>query len=35
MRRQGAPLTMTIGSEQLMFDLEVNTTKIDVPAKES
>lgn len=35
MRRQGAPLTMAIGSEQLMFDLEVNATKIDVPAKAS
>ncbi|MCJ7654946.1 MAG: hypothetical protein MUO97_06545 [Dehalococcoidia bacterium] len=35
MRRQGAPLIMTIGSEQLMFDLVVETTKIDVPAKGS
>jgi hypothetical protein len=30
MRRQGAPLSMTIGSEQLMFDLVVEATKIDV-----
>lgn len=35
MRRQGAPLTMAIGSEQLMFDLVVEATKIDVLAKES
>jgi hypothetical protein len=35
MRRQGAPLTMAIGSEQLMFDLVVEATKIDVPEKAS
>ena len=33
MRRQGAPLTMAIGSEQLMFDLEVKATEIDVPGR--
>jgi hypothetical protein len=35
MRRLGAPLTMTIGTDQLMFDLVVEATKIDVPAKGS
>ena len=33
MRRQGAPLTMAIGSEQLMFDLEVKATEIDIALK--
>jgi hypothetical protein len=36
MRRQGAPLTMAIGTDQLMFDLEIKATEIDVSAtKES
>ena len=35
MRRQGATITMTIGSDQLMFDLEVKHTEIDVPEKAS
>lgn len=35
MRRQGAALKLTLGSDQLMFDLVVEATKIDVPAKES
>lgn len=30
MRRQGAPLTMSIGTDQLMFDLVIEATKIDV-----
>jgi len=30
MRRQGAPLTMAIGTDQLMFDLEIKATGIDV-----
>ena len=30
MRRQGAPLTMAIGTDQLMFDLEIKATEIDV-----
>jgi len=35
MRRQGASLNLTLGTDQLMFDLEINATRIDVPAKES
>jgi len=36
MQLQGAPLAMAIGTDQLMFDLEVKPTEIDVSAtKES
>jgi len=34
-RRQGASLNITLGSDQLMFDLVVEATEIDVPAKDS